>query len=777
MLAVGYAPLVVAIAFAGVVLARSRIPSVDRRLTRAALVLGLAVPDRPDRRRLLGAAAIPTTYRIYAAETWLLSAIAAMIAGVVGVYLVGWLLAGTPVVVVVLSIIPSLVTAAVSDQPITLSVTTLNLLAIEMAGGFGAAGLAAVGTYLWRWQRLQNLAIERRRAIDAALPRTVAFMYALTRGGTSVTEAMETIGRNRSIHGAAAEEIGVAVREMELFGSDVVTATQRMASRSPSERFRTFGENFASVLRSGRSLSAFFREQYQQFREGAADRQAERLDRLATVAEAYVTILVAGVLFLVTILLVMGLTVSETLGVVRAIVYLVIPLGNAIVIVYLDQSLQGIEVAGSIRDRPAVTDGSTERPGPDDRAAPETRRRLAIADRVRRLRSVLSNPVGTAVTRPSASVVLTIPIAALVVGYVILGLDLSVRPVYVLDDAFVWATLIVIVPYGVLRALYRRRVRRIEAAVPDLLDRLASLNEAGLSMVESIERVRDSDLGALGSEVDALWRDIQLGATVAEAIDRFQARIGTPTIDRVMALVTHAHHASGAVGPVLRIAADDVRSSLRLRRQRRQEMLTYLIVIYVSFAVFVLVALVVRLVLIPSLPESGTVTAGADLASGSLLGRIGTVNRAAYALTLTHAVLIQAACSGVVAGQLGEGRVADGLKHAAIMIAAAYLIVALVTGPVATIALGSTSTTAIEVDAAMLSNGGYLVVHADGPDGPVVGRTDYLAPGTHGDLTIAVDRPASDLTIVAHRDVDGDRQFSGADSPYPDGPGRQSIAI
>ncbi|AWB27207.1 type II secretion system F family protein [Halococcoides cellulosivorans] len=758
MAVVGLAPLAVALVGAVLLLARSKVGPVDRALTRIALLVAPAVPERPDRRRLLGAAAVPTTYRTYAAESWVLAALGGLIGGVVGVYLSGWMLVGLPIVAGVVS----------------LAVSRPGLAVLVAVGGFIAAGLTASGISLWRWQRLNNRAIERRRAIDAAIPRTVAFMYALTRGGTSVTDAMWTIGSHREIYGAAADEIDVAVREMELFGADVVTATQRMASRSPSDRFRTFGENLASVLRSGRSVSEFFREQYQQFNDAAADRQAELLDRLATVAEAYVTILVAGVLFLLTILFIIGLTVSETLAIVRALVYLMIPLGTLATIVYLDQSLQGIDVVER-----TPTDLAPDR---DERATtavdPSTRRRLAIADRVRALRGVVADPWTTFLDRPIRSLVVTVPIAAIVFGAVVVSLDLSTMPVHRLDDAVVWALLLVAGPYSVLRALHRRRIRRVEAAVPDLLDRLASLNEAGMSIVESIERVRESDLGPLDPEVDALWRDLQVGATVTQALDRFQARVGTATVARVTTLVANAHRASGTLGPVLRIAADDVQSTLRLRHQRRQEMFTYLIVVYIAFGVFVLIALVVRLVLIPSLPEVTTVSSSSIPSGGSPLSQVGTANRAAYAVVLSHAVLVQAACSGLVAGQIGEGRVADGVKHAAIMVALAYLIVVVTTGPVAAITVGGASGTTIEVDSATLSNGGYLVVHEESADGPIVGRTDHLAPGTHGDLTIALDRPATDVEVVAYRDADRDRVFDpDRDVSYPEGPGRHAVGL
>jgi flagellar protein FlaJ len=133
-------------------------------------------------------------------------------------------------------------------------------------------------------------------------------------------------------------------------------------------------------------------------------------------------------------------------------------------------------------------------------------------------------------------------------------------------------------------------------------------------------------------------------------------------------LLTNAMRASNDIGPVLRIAAEQARADLRLRRQRRQEMFTYLVVIYVSFLVFVVVIGAIDTVLIPNLPEAPA-TEGYS-AAGFL--QIGTTNTEGYRLVFFHAALIQATLSGLVGGQMGEGSVKDGVKHATIMLGVTY---------------------------------------------------------------------------------------------------------
>ena len=48
--------------------------------------------------------------------------------------------------------------------------------------------------------------------------------------------------------------------------------------------------------------------------------------------------------------------------------------------------------------------------------------------------------------------------------------------------------------------------------------------------------------------------------------------------------------------------------------------------------------------------------------------------KAAYTLLLYHAALVQSVCSGLVAGQMGEGKLASGAKHVAVLMTLAYVV-------------------------------------------------------------------------------------------------------
>ncbi|WP_435364279.1 type II secretion system F family protein [Haloarchaeobius sp. DYHT-AS-18] len=702
-----YVPLVIALVIALPVVLSPVSLHADRIVTRFSLVIfGKYISQRgrkrTRRKQLLRAAHIPTTYRTYASKTALYTGVAALVGSILGMYFI-WL--GLIILAIdeetIRSVFPSdlhfltnfvgLPSISVFELFALMAVTSLTL-------GVSFAGM----TYWYRWWYPDYRGDERERRIDASLPRTIAFIYALSRSGMEFPKVMRILAEHQHIYGESAEEIHVAVRNMDMFGQDMITAIHTMARRSPSSQFKEFAENLASVLQSGRSLSEFLHQQYRDFQEEAEAQQEKLLDLLATLAEAYVTVLVAGPLFLITILVVLGIAVGDTLDPLRVFVYVILPCANFIFILYLLSATDTIATSRGYEDVEAPVDGlagvrridSAQTDGGHD--ADGNVARLETYRQLRSLRSILGNPLRTVVEKPLSLLWVTVPLAALIVlvrlpGVVDAG-GLNIRE---FDDLLIQAALFVIGTFAIAFEVHRRRAEAIEAAVPDLLDRLASVNEAGMTVVESIGRVRRSELGALDSEMDRVWADIRWGADIETALKRFEARMRTKIISRVVAITTKAMNASGDLATVLRIAAKQAKADRRLKRARRQEMVTYMVVVYLAFFVFLFIVVVLSTVLIPSLPDGGTGAAlnatGGGGAPGTGpqnvpavggVGQTGSIDKDEYILVFFHTTIIQGLLSGLVAGQLSSGDIRTGAKHAAILIALAYAtFIVLIPGP------------------------------------------------------------------------------------------------
>ncbi|TKX73563.1 secretion system protein [Halorubrum sp. GN11_10-6_MGM] len=713
-----YLPLAAAVA---VCLALA-LPLVDDRadlfVTRVALsAFGDYVGENETRRRaqrdrMRAAHVGGTTHRVYASRTLLYAAVLGVAGSVIGVYGAGGLLAALDVgEAAIRGALPEAIGfVAVVARLADLGLFRLFVLLAVVSATVGS-GLA-LGAYVARWQLLDQRAHARAAEIDATLPRTVAFMYALSRSGMAFPRVMDTLAENEDVYGEAATELSVAVRDMNAFGTDALTALRRISRRTPSDDLADFAENLASVLGTGQSVSAFLNDQYERYQSEAEAKQEQYLELLSTFAEAYVTALVAGPLFFITILVVIGLVLQDTLPLLRVVVYLGVPLATFGFVVYVDSVTQGVggtetvaessladpntpsvtgvrhatDETGDRGDSPRFDGGATTGRDPLGTGGPKgdpwaaSRERLRAYDRLRWLRRLAESPIETVLASPRTVLLVAVPVA--VAGVLVFAFPVTlgtpVEMVGQVDGPIVVATAFVLATYAVAYEFGKRRIRRIESAVPDFLDRLASVNEAGTAVVGSVRRVADSNLEALTEDLRRTRRDIDWGADVSTALRRLERRVRSPMTSRAVALVTNAIRASGDVGPVLRIAADESRATWSLRRERRQVMLTYLIVIYISFLVFLGIIAALSVSFIPAIEAAGVPGTGGGLPDaggtvpggpGGIADGIGDIDVAVYEQLFFHAAAIQAICSGLVAGQLGEGSVRDGVKHVAVLLA------------------------------------------------------------------------------------------------------------
>lgn len=696
---------------------------IDRFLTRASMLVfdrfTVSNARRTARKNDLWAAHVPVTYREYSVRTRLLSYVQGVVAGVVGIY-IAWAVFALllPPGVGPAEALAARGIALNSGVSIPLSLQVfLYGTALALVIGLGAA----LGTYAYRWYYPQFVADERERQIDRSLPMTVSFMYALSRSGMSFTEVMRILARNGRVYGEAADEVRVAVRNVDVFGVDVVTAVETMGRRSPSRRFRELSENLTSVLRTGGSLAEFLERQYREFRQEAEVQQERLLTSLATYAEAYAAVGIALPLFGIVVLLILavGPVGDLPLLMARVLVYGFIPLFNLGFVLYLsgvvdnfslrnpsegDLSInvrpKGIrrrddlatEQTPPSRDGRAAADGGTAADGGvaptpsrddrDRRRVAANQQRLAVYRQLRQVRERLGSPLRTVLQRPTALLWVSVPIAILLLGLRIPGqLGDRVLTIREFDDLLIQSLLLVVGSFALVYEIHRRRTEAVESVVPDFLDRLASLNEAGMTVVASMNRIRRSELGRLNDELDVIWRDVQWGADMRTALKRFEARMRTRTISRAVTLITESMRASGDIGPVLRIAADRAKADRRLKQRRRDEMVVYNIFIYIGFLVFLAIVTVVTVVLLPNLPDTAALSeeqARRVAFGGSSLQGIGQIDEAAWRLTLAHGIIVQGFFSGWLAGQFSRGDIRAGAMHVTILVAAGYLVTVLV---------------------------------------------------------------------------------------------------
>lgn len=516
--------------------------------------------------------------------------------------------------------------------------------------------------------------VKKNRAtrINLLIHHAVAYMYAMRQGGAEIMAVFRSISANPTVYGEAALEFRRAVRDADYFGYDVLTALRHLQETTPSDKLREFVQDLVSVVESGGDLLAFLDTRVRTYQEEARFEQMTFLSTLQLVAEAYVTLFVAGPLFLIIVMIVMGFVSSTPVMQLSVVIYLLVPVGSLFFILFVDaisNKTEGIERCIEERWLHEFGDVQVEERSGDEPLIQQ----LAHYDRIRNLRTFLRHPFQAFLIEPNRTFYVTVPVAFAYVILAVLGTpaysDIEMM-IDVIDDHLIIALLIVLAPFGVSHLFWQKKVMGIEASIPEFLNRLSGINQVGLTLAQAITILVKADLGVLTYEIKKIKRDIEWGATVQDALVRFEERIRTPTIARAVTLITTASRMTGNIGDVLDIAARDAAMSEALKRERRGEMFIYVIIVYLVCTVFIFVVAVIDAQFLSALATVDVTTTG--YMSGSM--SFGETAIMTFKRLLFHACLIQALFSGLIAGEMGEGSIRAGVKHAAVMVFIAFVI-------------------------------------------------------------------------------------------------------
>jgi len=206
-----------------------------------------------------------------------------------------------------------------------------------VGGGLFAVAFAIIGFYFYPIYRADKL----KREVEDELPFTTGYMAILASAGVSPEKIFYSIS-NLSLPLTVSEEAKNIVRDVNLFGLDIISALEKTSKRTPSERFREMLEGFISTIHSGGNLAAYLREKSGQHMNLKRISLHKFSDTLSVLSEFYVSLLITGPLLMVIMLAVMAMLGGGNLGglgpdlLLNLLTYLGIPLGSVIFLIILD---------------------------------------------------------------------------------------------------------------------------------------------------------------------------------------------------------------------------------------------------------------------------------------------------------------------------------------------------------------------------------------------------------------------------------------------------------
>ncbi|MDY0387705.1 MAG: type II secretion system F family protein [Methanolobus sp.] len=631
----------------------------------------------------LNQARIPISHEMYISNAIFYSIVAGILGAIIGFFLTytAIVLIGLPDQLTNLSFNPRLA-PVLEYKEILLGFFMIIVLMIGMGGLVYALFMIYPGFQ----------ASERKGKIDMQLPYAVTFMYALSKGGMNIIDIFRAIASAEDTYGEVSKEVDSIVRDMDYFGHDLRTALSNASEITPSDRFQDLIYNLLTVIDSGGNIPNYFRDKSEQYLIKAEVDQKGFLETLGLLAESYVTAFVAGPLFIIIMGVMMAVMGSGTTTMVSAIIYAVLPVGSLMFVVMisiitptelgepkllptnetLDHGIPSIpkDLEQMFDENEELIDETEEKVRERNYFEGFIKSKKSLA-----LKKLLKNPLAAMFHNPLTTLVVTIPLALLVVLVpLFMNMNDLRNPIVLvdfIDDKLVLALFLVIIPLSIFHELKARRKKKLENGFPDFLKKLASTNETGMTLRDSIRLMAKSDTDSLSREIKKIWHDIFWGIEVNDGLIRFANRLRTQVVTRSISLITKANQSSGDIGEVLLVAARDASSEQEMKRERTMSMMIYIVIIYISFMVFVGVIYVISTTFLTEMAEAGQQMAASGSDAGGFLGNF---DLEYYTRLFKHASILQGLSSGLMAGAMGEGSVLSGLKHSVIMMAIGYSI-------------------------------------------------------------------------------------------------------
>ena len=246
---------------------------------------------------------------------------------------------------------------------------------------------------------------------------------------------------------------------------------------------------------------------------------------------------------------------------------------------------------------------------------------------------------------------------SLAVIFAVMGIALAKTPK--LYGLFIGLSVIVaFVPYSLLLYFRKQRVKAIEEHFPEFLRDIAESKKSGMTIPQAVYKGAQTDYGELTSEVTKMSSQISWGIPFNDVFKRFSERVKSKFIERSVAIIIEAQTSGGAITDALDAVASDARLIKQLEKERKSKLNQQILIMYSIFFLFLAIVIALHRLMIPLVSSRGF-----SLATEDPIKIMSFYRNLFFSM-----IVIQAIFNGLLAGQIGEGSLAMGLKHSAIFL-------------------------------------------------------------------------------------------------------------
>ncbi len=268
----------------------------------------------------------------------------------------------------------------------------------------------------------------------------------------------------------------------------------------------------------------------------------------------------------------------------------------------------------------------------------------------------------------------------IVVGVTLIGIVMAILTLMLLPGQeifqfmFIGSVLIAAFPFAMYQYWLYMRVSKIEKHLPDYLRDVSESIKAGVTLPRAIEMSTRGIYGPLSEEMDKTAAQISWGVPFEEAMRKFGERSNSPLAKRAVTIIIETYNSGGDIAEILETVGKDLKTLKKLRERRRSKLKTYTYTTYFIFFIFLGIMALLTVSFVPATPDL-------NKAAHMMGGTPTEISPTEFKNFFFHLAMIQAFFAGMIAGQMGTGKIIAGVKHAAILLAVTLITFQLILAP------------------------------------------------------------------------------------------------
>ena len=199
------------------------------------------------------------------------------------------------------------------------------------------AGLGFIGTFILFYIYPGMIASNRKIPIETNLPYITSFLTLLSSSNVPPSVIFRSMSRIDTLS-EVKQEFSNIVRDVEIFGKDLMNAILENAKYTPNDKLREILKGYVATVRTGGNPTEYLRITTENISRERMSKLDIMLESLSAIAEIYILVLVAMPLLFVVLLATLGMIGSGGMGMDPAMIlylltYIGIPIMAAIIMV------------------------------------------------------------------------------------------------------------------------------------------------------------------------------------------------------------------------------------------------------------------------------------------------------------------------------------------------------------------------------------------------------------------------------------------------------------